>query len=276
MTSPSDQVKQEGANLSIVAPSDAYSLNAPYANYGDAYTVLAHGPTEKGEMFVYSRADCRDDSCSKLSPHDLAKIIKSDSHYHEGQAIALFACNAGRWGDASYAQALSNEIGAKVFAPNENITGLLAVGTNEDKGHDQFNGWVIAKDIKEVDPSPQPPHIVNIFGNVQVLVDAPIYNKIIVDPNGKLKYLEIEGEGKFETFSPQKEVEKDTKTKINPSEIHGNSDSVNLYGLIKIAQHISTMPELQQEIFQQRVAELMNKNDLRIEMDEKSNEIGLG
>jgi len=200
---------KQGANLNLVAPSDAFSLNAPYANYQDTYTVLAHGPSEKGELLLYSRADCKDNSCNKVSPDDLAKNILNDPHYHQGQAVTLFACNTGKWGHASYAQVLSDKLGAKVIAPNENIVGLLFVGNNADKGNDYFDGWVIANNIKEVDVS-APPKIMNILGNV--IIDSPIYNKVIAEPDGGIKFLNIEGQGDFEVFSPTREIKTDNQS----------------------------------------------------------------
>jgi hypothetical protein len=212
MSDSSSYSSFHGADINLVAPSDAFSLNAPYASYEGAFTVLAHGPSQKGEMFVYSRADCKDSSCTQIDPHSLASNIKVHPNYHEGQAVALFACNAGKWGDQSYAQALANEMGVKVIAPNENIVGLLAIGTEADKGIDVFNGWVVAKQTKEVDVS-EPTEIINILGNV--IVGTPKFNRIISDPNGALRYLNIDGQGKFEVFSPIRQINIDTQSSID-------------------------------------------------------------
>jgi hypothetical protein len=198
--------------LAIATPNPPVVPNAPYASYEGAFTVLAHGPSQKGEMFVYSRADCKDSSCTQIDPHSLASNIKVHPNYHEGQAVALFACNAGKWGDQSYAQALANEMGVKVIAPNENIVGLLAIGTEADKGIDVFNGWVVAKQTKEVDVS-EPTEIINILGNV--IVGTPKFNRIISDPNGALRYLNIDGQGKFEVFSPIRQINIDTQSSID-------------------------------------------------------------
>lgn len=273
MAEQNNQTNQHGADINIVAPSDAYALNAPYANYGEAYTVLAHGPTKKGEMFLYSRADCTDGSCTKVSPHDMASIIKKDANYHEGQDVALFSCNAGKWGGASYAQALSNELGAKVIAPNGNVIGLLAVGTGADKGSDQFNGWIVAESIKEVDPTKTQPYGLSNLMKGETVYSSP-YNREIIAPNGEKKYLKIEDEGKFEEFNPQRESVKDSRTKNQTFDLHGSDHSVQFNDVIKLAQHISTMPEHQQQVYQQRLAEVLNNKGVMVEqVNQKSNEI---
>ncbi|PKO44489.1 MAG: hypothetical protein CVU29_09930 [Betaproteobacteria bacterium HGW-Betaproteobacteria-22] len=250
------QSHAHGADLNIVVPSDAFAQNAPYANHGNAYTVLAHGPQSQGELFVYSRADCADGGCAKVSPHDLAVMIKNDPHYQPGQEVALFSCNTGKWGDASFAQALSNELEAKVIAPNANIVGLSAIGTNQHAGLAFFGGWVVAEDIKQIDPEVTQPYGMQDLLKGRTVYSSP-YNKVIVTPDGQKTYLQIEVEGKFEVFSPQKEQKKGFWSDLT-SEL--NNNGVN--ALVQMAQFAATLPAHQQAVYRQRIAEHLNPHDL--------------
>ncbi|MDD2832724.1 MAG: hypothetical protein PHD12_01785 [Methylotenera sp.] len=261
-----NQAHAHGADLSIVVPSDDFAKNAPYANHGNAYTVLAHGPQNKGELFLYSRADCADGGCSKVSPHDLASMIKDDPHYQAGQEVTLFACNAGKWGDASYAQALSNALEAKVTAPNANIVGLSAVGTEQHAGLTYFGGWIIAEEIKQVDPE-----VTQAFGVEDLLKGRTVYsspyNKVVVTPDGEKTYLQLEGEGKFEAFSPQNEKQRSFWSGLT-SELNKNEGDA----VVQMAQFVATLPAHQQAIYQQRIAEHLNQYPLNSGLSDQSSQ----
>lgn len=266
MTNEKNNTQEQGADLNLVASDDSYALNAPYAKYEGAYTVLAHGPSKKGEMFVSSRQEAKDAMDAQYTPHDLAGIIKADPHYHEGQPVALFVCNAGKWGEHSYAQALSNEMGTKVIAPTEIITAV----TFEEANDYHFKEWVIAKNVSDINPSKP---AFSIMGNP--MFDS--VDKVVADPDGKLKYLRIDTPGTFSTFSPENEKKVDSHQHIE--NIHGSSNTKELaannqsninqlsdpYKLALVASQIATLPESQRAAMYAQVAANANDNGIFIE-----------
>lgn len=186
------EMYQRGANLNLVVPSDPYAINAPHAVYAGAYSVLAHGPSERGELYLYSKADCRDDSCMKVSPQDLADYIKKDPQYHAGQPVVLFSCNTGKWGKDSYAQALANTLGADVVAPSENVVAVRF----DDQDRHHFDRWVVAKESNEVAPK------VIKLGDMEVWRS---FDLVVKDPDGKEHFIDLDTPGAFVRFQPVRE-----------------------------------------------------------------------
>lgn len=56
-----------------------------------------------------------------ISPQNMSKYLKSLPGYKQGQPVTLYACYMGDGGKDSYAQQLSNHLGAGVIAPTDKL-----------------------------------------------------------------------------------------------------------------------------------------------------------
>ena len=86
-------------------------------------------PKEPGTFTIGGHGDTRgfwDRNGDKVSPDDLAKMIKNNSTYKDGDSIKLLSCDVGGKtpdGSENYAQKLANAMGhgVKVFGPTEKV-----------------------------------------------------------------------------------------------------------------------------------------------------------
>lgn len=266
-----NEIKHEdqGANLNLVVPDDPYGFSAPYANYKGAYNVIAHGPSKQNEIFIYSKHEiARNSMDAQFSPHDLTNLIKGDPQYHQGQPVALFACNAGKWGKDSYAQALAKELNANVIAPTENIT-PVAFGNKKDY---HFKEWIIAEDVTDL-------LTIRILG--KELYKPSSFDKIVDDNEGKeaegrRHYLKIENPGSFTTFSPTKQINSGSQSvpainnnapKVidNPNDKHSSLDQLTPeQKLIHLAQFVKTLPDAQHLPIQKNIADLATAHNINV------------
>lgn len=262
-----DEIKSKGrgANLNLVVPDDSYGFSAPYANYDGAYSVIAHGPSKKNETFVYSKHEIsRNSMDAQFTPHDLAILIKGDPQYRLGQPVALFACNAGKWGKDSYAQALSKELNADVIAPTENII-PVAFGT---KGDYHFKEWIVAENVTDL-------FTIRVLG--KELYKPSSFDKIVDDNKGKdaegrRHYLKIENPGDFAIFSPVKQINSSPpinngtpKAVDEPVDNHSQFDQwLPEKKIIELAQFIKTLPETQLPVIQKNIADHATANNINV------------
>lgn len=258
-----------GANLNLVVPDDAYGFAAPYANYTSAYSVIAHGPSAQNEFFLYSKHEVsRNSMDAQFSPHDLANIIKMDPQYHQGQPVILFACNAGKWGKDSYAQALAKEMKVNVIAPTENIT-PVAFG---DKTDYHFKEWVVAEHVTDL-------LTIRLLG--KELYKPATFDKFVDDDEGRdaegrRHYLKIENPGSFATFSPTQQINSGIQitSAINnniPKAIGITADGLSSpelltleQKLVQLAQFIKTLPSAQQQPIQKNIADLATAHHINL------------
>lgn len=74
------------------------------------------------------------DIVSKLSPKDVADLIRNSNNYEDG-AIRLLSCQAGYGGNESLAKQLADELGVEVMAPTEILaidnTGKMFISDNQ-------------------------------------------------------------------------------------------------------------------------------------------------
>ncbi len=266
-----NEIKHEGqgANLNLVVPDDPYGFSAPYANYKGAYSVIAHGPSKQNEIFIYSKHEIsRNSMDAQFSPHDLANLIKGDPQYHQGQPVALFACNAGKWGKGSYAQALAKELDANVIAPTENIT-PVAFGNKNDY---HFKEWVVAEHITDL-------LTVRLLG--KELYKPSTFDKVVDDNEGKdaegrRHYLKIENPGSFATFSPTQQINSGIQIApaINnnapkvidiPADGHSSLEPlIPEQKLVQLAQFVKTLPDEQQASVQKNIADFATAHHINV------------
>jgi RHS repeat-associated protein len=95
-------------DLSLVGQSYACNLDM----FPTTYQVLGHGAKD-GWL--------GDGTGNVISPQGMSGYIQSQPDYRKGQAVTLYACHMGSGGDKSYAQQLSNELGADVIAPTDRL-----------------------------------------------------------------------------------------------------------------------------------------------------------
>lgn len=93
-------------DLSLVGPHYACNLN----NFPNTFQVLGHGSPG---------GNIADLSGETLTPSELGDYMREASNYRQGQPVTLYACHLGAGGKNSYAQQLSNYLGADVNAPTD-------------------------------------------------------------------------------------------------------------------------------------------------------------
>ncbi|MGA4880088.1 hypothetical protein [Streptomyces lydicamycinicus] len=98
------------AGFSIMESADPFYKNALKANpIAGHYDVVAHGTPH--EAFMHS-ADGR-----KISPQDMANMIRRRPDYTPGTPVRLLSCNTGHT-DGTFARRLAHHIKAPVVAPD--------------------------------------------------------------------------------------------------------------------------------------------------------------
>jgi hypothetical protein len=113
----------------------SYNINIQKAPHPSGTFIAA------GHANQYVITDNRDaNNVKRLSPSELATMIKEHPNYTPGDIIILDSCNTGTGGSDSYAQNLANSMGSStvVYAPNNYLTasyrGVVYIGPQRSDG----------------------------------------------------------------------------------------------------------------------------------------------
>lgn len=111
-------------NLYLMGGSSQQGRAAAGFNPPGYYSVAAHGNPSQVADQRFQKPDANGNydpkDAPRLTPKELADLIRSQPDYKPGQPVFLVACSTGKGGDKSFAQKLANELGADVTAPTEN------------------------------------------------------------------------------------------------------------------------------------------------------------